>query len=186
MSNSLTQRAANYAAVAHLGVVRKYTGEPYFNHVAEVALFVRCVGLSDEAIAAAYLHDVVEDTDISNDDIRSEFGDRVADLVEMLTDVSVPSDGNRAFRKTMDRDHSAKSDFEGKSIKLADLISNTASIVEHDKHFAVTYLREKAELLKVLLPADGVLYKTAKQTYDQAMITLEQDKLDKALDPNHD
>lgn len=148
--HTLIDRAANFALDAHADQKRKYTGKPYWVHCERVARLARNAGLGADAIAAAFLHDTVEDTDVTLDDINKEFGPRVTALVEMLTDISVPSDGNRKFRKDLDRDHTAKADWVGKSIKLCDLIDNTKSIVRNDPNFAVTYLREKGKLLKVL------------------------------------
>lgn len=71
-------------------------------------------------------------------------------MVDMLTDVSRPEDGNRAARKKLDREHLAKATPEVKTIKLADLIHNTESIVAHDPKFAEVYLEEKRALLSVL------------------------------------
>jgi hypothetical protein len=79
----------------------------------------------------------------------------------MLTDVSKPTDGNRAKRKNMDREHIAKASLQAKTIKLADLIDNTRSIVEHDPKFAKVYLTEKALLLEVLREGDSFLWSMA-------------------------
>jgi len=57
---------------------------------------------------AAWLHDTVEDTPCTLDDVRNMCGEEVAVLVEMLTDTSKPEDGNRAARKAIDREHTAK------------------------------------------------------------------------------
>ena len=142
--------ARTFASRAHYGQVRKYTGEPYIEHPLEVAKIVRKHNGSKEMVAAALLHDVVEDTDVTLDEVRQEFGDAVANLVDDLTDVSKPEDGNRAFRKAMDRDHTAQASAAAMVIKAADLISNTKSIVEHDPSFARVYLKEKRALLDVM------------------------------------
>ena len=163
---TIETRAKEFAKRAHNGQTRKYTGEPYINHPVEVAEIVKQHNGSREMIAAALLHDVVEDTDITLKDIREEFGNAVADLVDDLTDVSKPEDGNRALRKEMDRDHTAQASAAAMVIKAADLISNTKSIVEHDPSFAKVYLKEKRALLDVMFKikhmdiwkeADGML-----------------------------
>lgn len=141
--------------------MRKYTGEPYIVHPDEVAGIVASVTDDQAMIAAAYLHDVVEDTAVSLDRVRELFGDDVAGLVEMLTDVSKPEDGNRKARKAIDRNHTASASPRAKTIKLADLISNTASIVTHDAEFAKVYLAEKRLLLDVLREGDATLYAEA-------------------------
>ncbi len=147
--------AATFAAEAHAAVaqVRKYTGEPYIVHPEAVAALVAEAGGDDAMVAAAWLHDVVEDTEVSLATLRDLFGDDVADLVFWLTDVSRPEDGNRAVRKEKDRSHNAQAPARAKAVKLADLIDNTASILAHDPDFATVYLREKAVLLDVLSDA---------------------------------
>lgn len=145
----LIRRAELFAAAAHsaVGQVRKYTGEPYWVHPREVAAIVEAAGGDDAQVAAAHLHDVVEDTDVTLEMIQDFFGADVANLVGWLTDVSVPTDGNRAERKAIDREHTGLAPKRAKMIKLADLISNTKSIVEHDAKFAKVYLEEKRLLL---------------------------------------
>jgi (p)ppGpp synthase/HD superfamily hydrolase len=112
-------------------------------------------------IAAAWLHDTVEDTGVTSELIRKEFGDQVADLVGWLTDVSRPDHGNRAQRKAVDRAHTAAAPAAAQTIKLADLICNTRSIVEHDAKFAETYLAEKRQLLEVMIKGDARLRERA-------------------------
>jgi (p)ppGpp synthase/HD superfamily hydrolase len=141
---------------------RKYTGDPYIVHPRMVASIVRSVPHTSEMVAAAWLHDVVEDTPVSLAQIKFEFGDTVADLVGWLTDVSKPGDGNRAARKAIDRAHIAQAPKEAKTIKLADLIDNTRSITAHDPDFALIYLREKADLLEVLREGDQTLWLMAR------------------------
>jgi (p)ppGpp synthase/HD superfamily hydrolase len=148
----IVERARMFATAAHaaVGQLRKYTFEPYIVHPAEVAGIVAEAGGTPEMIAAAWLHDTVEDTGVTSELIRAEFGDEVATLVGWLTDVSRPDHGNRAARKAVDRAHTAAAPAEAQTIKLADLICNTKSIVAHDPKFAVTYLAEKRELLEVM------------------------------------
>jgi (p)ppGpp synthase/HD superfamily hydrolase len=114
-------------------------------------------------LAAAWLHDVVEDTGVTLEVIRAEFGAEVAELVGWLTDVSRPEQGNRATRKAIDRAHSAMAPAAAQTIKLADLISNTHSIVEHDEKFAKTYLEEKRLLLAVMNKGNPVLMAEARK-----------------------
>lgn len=137
---------------AHEGQVRKYTDEPYWIHPVQVGTTLIKAGVDDvELIIAAHLHDVVEDTDMTIEQVTEGFGQRVGTLVGWLTDVSVPEDGNRATRKRIDREHLAAAPWEAQMVKLADLISNTQSIVENDHKFAKVYMREVRLLLEVLI-----------------------------------
>ena len=163
MTYGIVIRARDFAIRAHEGQVRKYTNKPYFTHCAAVASIVVGVPHTPEMIAAAYLHDVVEDTVVGISAIEDTFGKDVAVLVGWLTDVSKPSDGNRATRKAIDRAHSAAAPPEAQTIKLADLIDNSSTIVAFDPDFAKVYLKEKALLLEVMTAGDPTLMKIARE-----------------------
>jgi (p)ppGpp synthase/HD superfamily hydrolase len=160
---TLEERAKAFAKAAHESIDqrRKYTNEPYINHPEAVAELVKTVSHTPEMIAAAWLHDVVEDTPIELSEIEDEFGVQVAELVEMLTDVSRKEDVNRKVRKAMDREHTALASPQAKTIKLADLIHNSKSIIERDPGFAKIYLKEKRALLEVLKEGDSDLWNRA-------------------------
>jgi (p)ppGpp synthase/HD superfamily hydrolase len=162
---TLVEKARVFATAAHAacGQLRKYTYEPYIVHPAEVVSIVSTVEHTDAMLAAAWLHDVVEDTGVTPETVRAEFGEEVAELVGWLTDVSRPEQGNRATRKAIDRAHTAMAPAAAQTVKLADLISNTRSIMEHDETFAKTYLAEKKLLLEVMTKGDATLMALARR-----------------------
>ena len=145
-------KAEIFATQAHALVEqkRKYTGEDYIVHPIRVAKIVEQFGGSDDQIAAAFLHDVVEDTDVDILDVRMEFGNDIGEIVDGLTDVSQPSDGNRKLRKAMDRAHSADASAEAQFVKCADIIDNSADISANDPNFSKVYKQEMLELLAVM------------------------------------
>lgn len=147
LGNKLLTKALQFAIVAHGDQKRKYTGLPYVTHTIEVAEMVLLHGGSVEQVAAALLHDTVEDTNVTIEQIHNEFGFEIGTLVGWLTDVSLPEDGNRAARKALDRAHTLAAPHDAQFVKLADLISNTTSIVDHDPNFAKVYLAEKKAIL---------------------------------------
>ena len=151
MSKDLAFRAMQFATEKHATQVRKYTGVPYVTHLAEVAGIVATVLREPEAIAVAWLHDVVEDQGVSAIELEGRFGLEVALGVAMLSDMEF---GNRAERKAYSRARLAAAPPWIQTIKCADLISNTSSIVQHDPKFAITYLEEKRLLLEVMNDAD--------------------------------
>jgi (p)ppGpp synthase/HD superfamily hydrolase len=108
--DDLERRALAFATAAHASIDqrRKYTNEPYIVHPIAVAKLVKTVSHTPEMVAAALLHDVVEDTPITSEEVRAEFGPIVGELVDWLTDVSRPGDGNRRLRKNLDLQHTAK------------------------------------------------------------------------------
>lgn len=170
MKTARYKRALAFCIAAHsaVGQKRKYTGEPYAVHPIEVAgiLYDWVQECTEEMLIAALLHDVVEDTQVPLEVITAQFGFLVGSYVEQLTDISKPEDGNRATRKAIDREHLAGACPAAKTIKLADLISNTSTIVQHDPEFARVYLAEKRALLEVLKEGDSVLWDRARALCD--------------------
>ncbi|HEX7857528.1 MAG TPA: HD domain-containing protein [Sphingobium sp.] len=161
--SDLVERAMVFAANAHggIGQVRKYTGEPYINHPIEVMELVKTAAhFSDDMLAAALLHDTVEDTPVTQEDIERVFGPSVASLVHELTDQCHV--GNRATRKSAEAARPATISPEAQTVKLADLISNSRSILEHDPGFARVYIQEKARVLEVMTAGDASLYRQAR------------------------
>ncbi|CAI2159746.1 MULTISPECIES: HD domain-containing protein [Serratia] len=174
MTDTLAERARRYATKAHGAIDqrRKYTNAPYIVHPQAVMEIVSSVPHSEEMLAAAWLHDTVEDTPSTLADIESHFGPQVASLVAMLTNVSVGSAENRYQRKNRDRRHSASASPQAKTIKLADLIDNTRSLLQYDSHFAKTYLVEKQRLLEVLTEGDPQLWRQASHIIEQGLQAL--------------
>src|SRR5580700_10404134 len=87
MNTLLVSKAREFSIKAHNGLFRKNKAhDPYSVHLEEVAILVEQSGGSPEEIAAAWLHDAVEDTDVTLEEIRKQFGDAVADIVDGLTD----------------------------------------------------------------------------------------------------
>lgn len=157
-SQALIDYACEFAEKAHEGQQRKYTGEPYINHPVEVAQIVSRVTDDCECICAAFLHDVIEDCGVTKQELVYKFGYSIAEMVDQLSDKSKPEDGNRARRKQIDRLHTAAAWPKTKTVKLADLISNTSSITQYDPDFSKVYLREKQLLMEVLKDGDARLY----------------------------
>ena len=161
--------AKMFATAAHaaIGQKRKYSGDDYIVHPQRVAAIVEKHGGTDEMIAAAWLHDTVEDTDVTPDLITKMFGDEIAGIVEGLTDVSLPSDGNRAKRKSIDRMHSASASTEAQFVKCADIIDNSWDIAENDLSFAKVYKSEVFLLLHAMTKVKHT------EIWEQAMQSVE-------------
>lgn len=168
--SELVNRAIRFATEAHERIdhLRKYSNLSYTVHLDQVAKITETVTDDEEMIAAAWLHDVVEDTPATLEDIEREFGVSVAILVRELTDISKPSDGNRAERKALDKAHLAQASARAQTIKLADLIDNCMDITKHDPRFARVYVKEMEALLRVLVNADEGLMSRARRTMEKS------------------
>jgi len=140
-----------FAIHAHEGQVRKYTGEPYVEHCFSVAdnVFISMREPTPELVYSAYLHDTVEDTDVTQEEIHQKFGDLVSEYVWYLTK---PPEfvGNRAKRKELDRARLASAPPELRMVKICDLMHNAPSIREHDKDFWSTWKVEAIQLLEAM------------------------------------
>jgi (p)ppGpp synthase/HD superfamily hydrolase len=165
--------AQGFSMCAHRNQRRKYEDAPYIVHCERVARTVAEYTDDANVIAAAFMHDVLEDTEVTAEEMRRVFGDAITDFVLEVTDVSRPSDGVRAVRKEKDKDHLAKSSAGGATIKLADLIDNAIGIAANDKGFAPVYLREAEALLPVLKHGDKRLWERARDTLAAAREQLE-------------
>src|SRR5690606_19211864 len=163
-ANRLERETLAFAAAAHgaQGQRRKYTSGPYNVHPMAVAALVRTVPHTDTMMAAALLHDVVEDTRITLPEIRQRFGDEVARLVDWLTDVSRPQDGSRRVRKLMDLEHLAQAPGAAQTIKYADLIDNTRRISVNDRSFWPVFRAAMCALLDALDCGDASLRRRAR------------------------
>jgi (p)ppGpp synthase/HD superfamily hydrolase len=162
--SKLINDALIFATEKHAGQSRKYTGQPYIFHPIAVAMMVmETPNHTDDMVAAALLHDVVEDCGVHLDEVGARFGDGVKDLVYWLTDIATPADGNRAKRKAIEREKWERCDNSGaKTVKLADLLDNSKSILARDPNFAKVYLEEKRLMLPLLEGGDPDLLQRAR------------------------
>ncbi len=162
-------KALIFAREAHKAQRRKYTNNPYTDHLAEVAGIVASVAPPEQAdlmVSVAWLHDCIEDQGITLESLRDEFGEWVASGVWFLSDTEK---GNRAERKALSRARLGAAPYWVQTIKCADLISNTSSIVIHDPAFARVYLEEKRLLLERLTEADPRLLALARMQASEAV-----------------
>lgn len=171
--------AVAFAAQAHEGQTRKYTGAPYIVHPVEVMNIVRYAAHCEdsEMLAAAVLHDVVEDCDVELAEIADLFGERVAAMVDDLSNKfesgMVHCAGmNRAARKKAECTRLSQCDASTQTVKVADMIANTHDIVAFDPGFARVYLAEKEALLAALDRADPKLLAIARAGLDAGWATI--------------
>ena len=90
LNTPLQETAYRFAKECHKGQFRKGTPRPYINHCTEVARILNKFGYSEEIIVAGLLHDVVEDTEVTLEDLRREYGEEVSNLVKYVTEIRTP------------------------------------------------------------------------------------------------
>jgi len=126
----LVQRAYIYSAQAHDGVVRR-SGEPYISHPMHVAYILADMQLDEATVAAGLLHDTVEDTDTSVDDIHDLFGSDVADIVDGVTKIS-------------------QMDFESKAVQQAENIRKLILAMAEDIRVLMVKLADRLHNMRTL------------------------------------
>ena len=161
-AQAMVNTTYHYAALAHKGVLRKYTGEEYITHPVAVARIVRSVTEDLDTILAAILHDVIEDTDITEEDlVKFGFSIETVRIVQEVTNIPKKEDSPRKLRKAMDKARLSLISDEGQTVKLADIIHNLSTIHLAPDKWAKMYLAEKKALLPVLIGGDETLMKKA-------------------------
>lgn len=131
LDTSLLDRAIIFAVKAHAGTERRGKGFPYIVHPLEAMEIVATITPDQELLAAAALHDVVEDTDVSVDEIRAEFGDRIAALVAAESDTfeeGVSEEDSWHSRKRAAIERLASASHDAKIVALGDKLSNMRAI----------------------------------------------------------
>ncbi len=131
LDTTLVDAAIRFAVDAHAGTERRGKGFPYVIHVLEAMSIVATMTSDPELLAAAALHDTVEDTDVTLDRIREVFGARVASLVETETDIQLSEDGRQKTwreRKQAAIDRLAATSREAKMVALGDKLSHMRAI----------------------------------------------------------
>jgi len=127
LETSFFDKAVKFAVEAHSGTERRCKGYPYIIHPMEAAAIVATMTNDQELLAAAVLHDTVEDTDVTIEQIRELFGDRVAELVQHET---APLDESLTWRekKTAQLKQLADAPHDSKIVALGDKFSNMSGI----------------------------------------------------------
>ena len=131
LDTAVLDRAIIFAVKAHSGTERRGKGYPYIVHPMEAVEIVATMTSDQELLAAAALHDTVEDTDVTVEQIREEFGKRVAELVASESDTfeeGVSEEDSWHARKQAAIDRLSKSSREAKIVALGDKLSNMRAI----------------------------------------------------------
>ena len=131
LDTELLDRAIIFAVRAHSGTERRGKGYPYIVHLMEAMEIVATMTADQELLAAAALHDTVEDTEVTVEQLRAEFGERIASLVAEESDVmpeGMTEEASWHQRKQAAIDHLSKASHDAKMVALGDKLSNMRAI----------------------------------------------------------
>lgn len=179
-----------FCVMHHGDQKRKYTGEPYFVHLYEVAEIVDTYVKGDYVIETAFMHDLFEDTELRKSGgiaIAHEFlksigydGQEIITIIEQaleLTDVFTKEDYphlNRKARKQAEIERCSTISPPSQSVKYADIFHNGKSIIKHDKDFARVFVHEKNDLLEVMKEGNKELYDMASAVVANTLLSNEE------------
>lgn len=152
LDTALLDRAIIFAVKAHHDTERRGKGFPYIVHPMEAVEIVASITSDQELLAAAALHDTIEDTEVTVDDIRREFGDRIAELVHAESDQfteGVSEEDSWHDRKQAAIDRLAAASHDAKIVAMGDKLSNMRAIwrdyqVKGDALWSIFHAKEKA------------------------------------------
>jgi len=147
--SQLIYSAQVYAVNHHRAIkhMRKYSGLKYESHLITVVKILTQFTQDEETLAAAWCHDLLEDTPVTRVMVEYQLGYDVAELVEGVSDISTGMDLPRRERKALDHLHYVDGDCRVHDIKVADALNNCKGIATHDPKFAKVYLLEKLRLV---------------------------------------
>ena len=153
IDTTLLDRAIAFAVRAHAGTERRGKGFPYIVHPMEAVAIVATMTSDQELLAAAALHDTVEDTDVTVEQLREEFGERVASIVADESDRLFPGmeEGESWHaRKQIAIDHLAQAGRDSKIVALGDKLSNMRAIardysLQGDGLWSLFHVTDRAE-----------------------------------------
>ena len=153
LDTNLLDRAVIFAVKAHSGTERRGKGFPYIVHLMEAVEIVATITPDQELLAAAMLHDTVEDTDVTVADLRREFGNRIAMIVEAESDVHREGESDEESwhrRKQEAIDRLAAAPIEAKIVAIGDKLSNMRAIardydLKGDALWKLFHVTEKEE-----------------------------------------
>ena len=166
------ERATRWAAIAHQGQTRRGSRTPYVQHVFAVAMILDRLGFAEPVVIAGLLHDIVEDTEATFNDVEGRFGPEVTAMVRHCTEVKNDEQGRK--RPWIDRKRShlaalAEAPADARSVLLADKLHNLTSIL-HDLHDGIdvwpSFHADRESILWY--------YRTAVETFGKGSVELDR------------
>lgn len=179
-TGEIIEKVKMYADQAHGKQMRKYERERYIVHPIRVMEIVRDYSSDLPVLAAALLHDVLEDTAVTQAEMKTflesvmdrEAAAHTLSLVEELTDIYIKKNFpgmNRRARRIKEAERLSTASSEAQTIKYADIIDNVTDIAKHDPDFGLVFSRECKNLLSTMTRGDTNLHQKAVKTVDDTM-----------------
>jgi guanosine-3',5'-bis(diphosphate) 3'-pyrophosphohydrolase len=176
----IIEKVKMFADEAHGDQMRKYANERYIVHPIRVMEIVREYSQEIPLLAASLLHDVLEDTEVTPEQLKyfldsvmsQEDSNRTFKLVNELTDEFVKANYpklNRRTRRTKESERLQEASAEAHTVKYADIIDNVNDISEQDTDFALVYIRESKQLLSHITKGNPELYSRATGVVNEAL-----------------
>ena len=164
INTSLIKKAYDYANILHAGQKRK-TGEPYITHPREVAIIIAKLGFDETVIAAAILHDVIEDCDCTVEDLKKHFNAKIANLVDAVTAIKAYEGKSKEFKKLLMKEKAynklytfAMNEKLAFYIKFADRLHNLSTISIFPKYKQIEKVKETQKWLTPVLSSIKAVY----------------------------
>ena len=187
MKQNILDQIAEFADQAHGDQLRKYSGERYIVHPVRVMKICETFHDQLDILAAALLHDVLEDTPVTHQEMKrflesvmtAELAASTLHLVVELTDVYTKKAFpalRRLARKELEIKRLSLISTEAQTIKYADVMDNTKDLLVNDPDFAIVYLRESSQLLKQMTRGNQVLYRQVVSLVKESQLLLNQGK----------
>ena len=181
----IIQQVTSLADSYHGAQLRKFTGERYIVHPVRVMETVREYNSDTRVLCAALLHDVLEDTPVTEEEMKRSLlavfdkadAEKVTKLVVDLTDIFIKGSYprlNRRSRKEREAKRLSQVSGDAQTIKYADLIDNVTDIVRQDADFARTYIHEARKMLEVMDAGHPLLRERAMRMVVQSLQALKK------------
>lgn len=178
--NEILEKIKDFADKAHGDQLRKYTPDRYIVHPIRVMETLKKYTNDTSILAAALLHDVLEDTPVTKGELKTfllsvltpQQTEKTINLVLDLTDVYTNNDFpylNRKARKAKELERLKHTRPESQTIKYADILDNSIDIKKNDPHFAPVYLNEVKQVLEQLNRGNAELYQSVFTTVDSLL-----------------
>lgn len=177
-NKDIVLRARQFAVVKHRDQMRANRIDPYYKHLDQCADIARELGMNNNCIAAMYLHDTLEDTDTTKEELIKFFSKDIMYLVSDLTDYYTVEEYpgfNRQHRKKLEWIRYTRCDADVQTMKLIDMYSNSLEMQDLVLDFALLCLQERKTMVQRLKKADPRIRDRLKLVLSKVRLYIKED-----------